>query len=1016
MHSGQDCSSASLGPAGISPIFGSESRLGEGGPGLCHALVGSTGESVAACLFEAALKIKASRTPIGDHSEVYGRSSPIANPAMRGGMAISAGDRYHPYAKYRREVAETQIVPSLRAGILIVIGLHLPFLVLDYQFYRENFPDLAVGRTTNAVSLAIILAFARRWPVTAMLIALMNAGLHLVAIIGFAGGVSSLYFPGLMLLFLGMPVLLPMTSMQAGLVVGTLFACFAALPLAGFGEFGTRGYFVNLFFPGAAAIECIFSCALLERLRFRDFLRREEIAAARDELAKLDDAKNRFSANVHHELRTPLTLMIAPLDGLRTGEYGPVPEAVREVIAVMQSNGQRLLKLINDLLDLAKLEDKKFSLVRQRFDLAPFIEELVRSTQVLAERKGIRVASDISEASSLLVVADRSALDKILINLVGNAIKFTNPGGSVTLRYRPAAGGIEIEVEDTGIGLEADQLARIFDRFAQVDASATRKHEGTGIGLSLVSELVQLHDGRVWATSRGLGQGTTMHVYLPDAEPDEVPALEEAIVDAKTFTCGVRENPADTAVDARTAASIRVDRFVEIGVSVERWHDQNEEIRKIAAPTADGAVARPRVLVADDNRDMRELLRFVLHKEFTVETAKNGLEAFERIQASPPALVITDVMMPGLSGIELCERLKASEALADIPVMIVSSKAEGEMKVRGLELGADDYVTKPFHPREVIARARSLVRLREAQREIARRNVDLEATLDRLNRTQTQLIHSEKLAAVGQLAAGIAHEVNNPVNYALNAARVLKSLGNEVQEVVGRVEQLPIENRDRLFKEAKGLRAYLDEIDISEVSRSLDEVVRIVTEGLERTRKLVGDLRDFAIPRASNGYQRVDLAAGLESTIRLVSREIAADGIKLERRGPIAGVPVDGDLGALNQVVLNLLRNAHQAIRGQDSRANPAAHRIVLEIVEGAAEIEVRVSDDGPGIDSNVLPRVFDPFFTTKSPGQGSGLGLSMCRGIVEAHAGRMSVESQVGCGATFVMTLPRAVPERAAS
>src|SRR5690606_20564820 len=252
------------------------------------------------------------------------------------------------------------------------------------------------------------------------------------------------------LLFLVMPVLLPMTSTQAGLVVGTLFACFSGLPIAGFGEFGTREYFVNLFFPGAAAIECVFSCALLERLRFRDFIRREEIAAARDELAKLDDAKNRFSANVHHELRTPLTLMIAPLDGLRAGEYGPVPEAVRDVIAIMQSNGQRLLKLINDLLDLAKLEDKKFSLARQRFDLVPFIEELVRGTQALAERKGLRVESVVGDSASVPVVADRGALDKILINLVGNAIKFTNPGGAVRVRCQPSHRGVLIEVADTG--------------------------------------------------------------------------------------------------------------------------------------------------------------------------------------------------------------------------------------------------------------------------------------------------------------------------------------------------------------------------------------------------------------------------------------------------------------------------------------------------------------------------------------------------------------------------------------
>jgi len=924
-------------------------------------------------------------------------------------MSIPASDPKTAYAKYRREVSDHQVVASLRAGILIVIGLHLPFLLLDYSFYRENFGELAIGRASNALSLGVVFALAARWPVPAMLIAILNAGLHLIVIIGFAGGVSSLYFPGLILLFLGMPVLLPLTSMQAGLVVGTLFACFAGLPMGGFGEFGTREYFVNLFFPGAAAIECVFSCALLERLRFRDFLRREEIAAARDQLAKLDDAKNRFSANVHHELRTPLTLMIAPLDGLRGGEYGEVAEQARSVLSTMHSNGQRLLKLINDLLDLAKLEDKKFSLSKQTFDLVPFVDELVRGTQPLAEKKGIQVERQERGDSSVLVVADRDALDKVLINLVGNAIKFTNPGGSVAISCEAVEGGVQIEVSDDGIGLETNQLERIFDRFSQVDASATRKHEGTGIGLSLVSELVQLHDGRIWATSGGLGQGTTMHVFLPEPRPDSAEASMPIAMSGSTAGAVPKVRAKGSSTESRRESPIKVERFVEIGVSVDRWNDQNASSDVIGeTPAQVTRSKRPRVIVADDNRDMRELLRFVLDKEFDVETARNGLEALEKVQAEPPALVVTDVMMPGLSGTELCERIKSSPTLREVPVMIVSSKAEGEMKVRGLELGADDYVTKPFHPREVVARARALVRLHDAQREVTERNAELLATLDRLSRTQNQLVQSERLAAVGELAAGIAHEVNNPVNYALNAARALKSIGAEIQEVAERFDRLEIGDRDRLQAEAKALRAYLDELDLPEISRSVDDIVRIVADGLERTKKLIGDLRDFAAPNAKCARERVDVAAGIDSTLRLVSREISGSGIELAREGPESGVFVDCELGAINQVVLNLLRNAHQAIQGMECGAARSHARIVVRIIESANEVRIAVSDSGPGIAADVLPRIFEPFFTTKPAGQGSGLGLSMCRGIVESHGGRLEAASRPGEGSDFSIVLSR--------
>ncbi|MBK7949985.1 MAG: response regulator [Deltaproteobacteria bacterium] len=926
-------------------------------------------------------------------------------------MAIPHDKPRSDYAKYRREVSDHQIVPALGAGILIVVGLHLPFLLLDYSYYGESFVPLAIGRLSNALSLGFVfLFFAKKWPAPTMLAAVANAGLHLIVIIGFAGGVSSLYFPGLMLLFLGIPVLLPMTSMQAGLVVGFLFACFAGLPLAGFGELGTQEYFVNLFFPGAAALECVFSCALLERLRFRDYQRREEIAAARDQLAKLDDAKNRFSANVHHELRTPLTLMIAPLDSLRAGEYGQISDQARDMLGVMAANGQRLLKLINDLLDLAKLEDKKFNLVRQPIALVPFIDELVRGTQALAQKKGLRVERRPEVDPAVSVVADRDALDKILINLVGNAMKFTNPGGSITISCENVEGGIQIAVADSGIGLEADQLLRIFDRFSQVDSSATRKHEGTGIGLSLVSELVQLHQGRIWATSEGLGHGSTMHVFFPEAEPDEANAAELALApSADDAVDATRVDAPEGTDEGRRASLIKVDRFVEIGVSVDRWEDQNERRTDQPEKIADPSVRRrPRVLVTDDNRDMRELLRFVLEKEFEVETAKNGLEALERVQANPPALVVTDLMMPGLSGTELCERIKTTEGLRDIPVMIVSSKAEGEMKVRGLELGADDYVTKPFHPREVMARARALVRLREAQREVAQRNTELEGALDRLSRTQAQLVQSERLAAVGELAAGIAHEVNNPVNYALNAARALKSITGELQEVAERFDALDVADREKLYADVQALRTHLDELDMPEVVRSIEDIVRIVSDGLERTKKLVGDLRDYAMPREPRDHERLDLAAGIDSTIRLVSREIGADGIELVREGPTEGVFVDGDLGALNQVVLNLLRNAHQAIQGSSREGRDERPRIGVQLVAEGDTVEVRVSDNGPGIPEDVLGRIFEPFFTTKAPGQGSGLGLSMCRGIVESHGGRLEVQTAVGKATTFSINLQR--------
>lgn len=903
------------------------------------------------------------------------------------------------YASYSEEIRGGRMSASLRSGILIVVGLYTPFLILDYFVYRSEFVALAGARISIALVLGAAYWLADRAPVLVTNASVLAVGFNLVAVIGIAGGVSSLYFPGVMLLFLGMPVLLPLSARQSGMLVGSIFLAFSCLPLFGAGTFGTREYFVNLFFPGAAAVEAVFSCALLDNLRFRDFCRTQEIAAARDELAKLDDAKTRFSANVHHELRTPLTLMIAPLEGIRGGQYGSVSTEVGRVLETMHSNGQRLLKLISNLLDLSKLENSQFSIVRAPVSLSDVLSELVDGTRPLAAQKGISLSSlGLDELQSVFV--DRDAIDKVFMNLIGNALKFTGKDGLIRLEGENVEEGVELRVVDSGIGLAADQLDRIFDRFAQVDTSSTRVHEGTGIGLSLASELVALHEGRIWATSEGPGCGTTMHVFLPVGSSDSFEA-EPVLVDALT-----RAAPTESNVGSAPADSSQ-ERFVELGATVQRWLDQSEsdESKSESQASIEANEERDLVLVVDDNADMRELLSHILSKEFSIVTARNGLEALKRLEEVTPLLVVTDVMMPEMNGTELCERIKSSESLRQIPVMIVSSKAESEMKVRGLELGADDYVTKPFHPREVLARARSLVQLRKAQHTIAQRNGELERALDELESAQSQLVQSERLAAVGELAAGIAHEVNNPLNFALNAARALRASSAEIAdllladgeggEIRGCSSENIAQNNSRKSCSSEGI-----ESEIVELSD-------IVIQGLGRTEKLIGDLRDFAMPRKSEALSTIDIAEEVRSVVSLFQYEASRLGIEIECALPESPMLVQGDRGALGQVILNFLKNSAQAIESDEDMSMERPPTVRIAGCAGSGEVRVSVWDSGPGIPEDVQSRLFDPFFTTRDVGTGSGLGLSVCRGIAESHGGRIEVVSEVGEGSEFSLVLP---------
>ena len=338
----------------------------------------------------------------------------------------------------------------------------------------------------------------------------------LLVVVYATGGVSSEYYAGLVLMFSGLPVLVPIAAAQGTWIVSVLLFAFAVSPWVLGQSIDWAAYSLHMFFPVASAIVCVASCELLDRMRFKDFMRRREVENARDALKALDREKARFTSNVHHELRTPLTLILAPLEAMLGGDLGSASSLQRGYLKTMRTNGLRLLNLINNLLDLAKIEGNKLEIARRPLDLRRLIESLVDGARPLAERKGVQL--DVKDLESVpLINGDQEAIEKVIVNLVGNSLKLTDAGGRIeVLGNEGAEGGVHLIVSDSGIGLAKEQLDRIFDRFAQVDTSNTRQHEGTGIGLALVEEIVGLHNGRIWAESEGVGRGSRFHVSFAD--------------------------------------------------------------------------------------------------------------------------------------------------------------------------------------------------------------------------------------------------------------------------------------------------------------------------------------------------------------------------------------------------------------------------------------------------------------------------------------------------------------------
>jgi signal transduction histidine kinase/FixJ family two-component response regulator/predicted negative regulator of RcsB-dependent stress response len=448
--------------------------------------------------------------------------------------------------------------------------------------------------------------------------------------------------------------------------------------------------------------------------RLQNDLRLERLES--EKLAELNNLKSHFFANISHEFRTPLTLILAPLEKMMAGPafnttYG-------HELKVMHRSTQRLLQLINQLLDLSRLESGSVKLEVSRGDLGRFVRVMVGSFSSLAESRGIDLALQL-DAETPPSYFDKDKVEKMLYNLLSNALKFTGAGGKVTVslsrvsnaEVHPDAAGpgdaaeyVRVAVQDTGKGIPQDQLTKIFDRFYQIDGSATREQEGSGIGLSLVKELVSLHRGTLHVESRP-GEGACFTVTLPLflSCPPESKLLEVA-------------EPQPVPVRALPAGPPETAKGATVGAETGR--------KPSAKPVeADGL---PLLLIVEDNDEIRTYIKEIFAGSYTVSEAVNGQDGLTQAVATVPDVIISDLMMPLMDGVELCTRLRQDPRTSHIPLILLTAKASVESRISGFQTGADDYVTKPFHPVELLARVKNLVESRRQLRERFSREVKLQ--------------------------------------------------------------------------------------------------------------------------------------------------------------------------------------------------------------------------------------------------------------------------------------------------
>ena len=406
------------------------------------------------------------------------------------------------------------------------------------------------------------------------------------------------------------------------------------------------------------------------------------------------------------------------------------------------------------------------------------------------------------------------------------------------------------------------------------------------------------------------------------------------------------------------------------------------------------------ILVVDDEPANIGVLNAVLQPHFRVRVALSGTDALRAVDIEPlPDLILLDVMMPKMDGYTVLSRLRESTSSRDIPVIFVTAMDSSEDEQRGLELGAVDYITKPINLAIVLARVRTHLEAKQARDMLKKFNQQLVYQVKEgkhaLEQAQLQLMQSEKMASIGQLAAGVAHEINNPVGFVSSNLGSLSGYLQDIFSIIAAYEGVEAKaGGDRSFEEVQVLRQALD---YDYLKQDIDKLLSESRDGLDRVRKIAQDLKIFSHVD-DTVWEWADIHKGIDSTLNIVWNELKYHCTVTKHYGTLP--KINCLPSQLNQIFMNLLVNAGQAIEGNGEIT------IATECV-GDATVRVRITDTGQGIAPAELARVFDPFFTTKPPGKGTGLGLSLAWNIVERHGGKIEVESKVGKGTTFTVTLP---------
>lgn len=805
------------------------------------------------------------------------------------------------------------------------------------------------------LSLAVVLAPA--WGITLMI--------HLTTREG------SPYFFGLILMMFVVQ-LLGFSAREAALFSGLVIAAYVLAIFVNrrepvdFNQLTLTGFFLL-----ATSAVNITVCHLNARNRRTEFLLRSTLDDKNRQLEELDRLRAGFLANVSHELRTPLSLIIAPIEEILSTRQTVTPQ-MGQTLTLVRKNADRLRLLVDDLLDVVRLDHGVMRLEIEEVDAREFLQQIVRTLQPMAEDRQIKLLAELQTAPVDLRL-DISRVERVLMNLIGNSIKFSPDESTVRVKLDSSGRSAVMIVSDEGPGIPEADRVHIFDRFFQASNNRARASQGLGLGLAIAREIVRAHGGDIEAHNnpdRGCRFVVTLPLEWNPADHPQYPANGVAATSQNVPHPAVKP---DSIQDALLALSDAKRDSEPIAPPPPRPATRVlptiEEVTAAAAAKAAARVVKegPQdLLIVDDEPDLRNYLVDSLQREFVTASAATCAQGLALAKELIPACVLLDLMLPDGTGLDVLRAIRQEPTLRDTKVLMLTANLDETVKIEALKLGADDFLSKPFGITEVRTRVAGLIRGSHLQGQLRREHEELQRSLVLLRETEIKLFQSEKMRGLGSLAAGLLHEINNPVHYTLLAVKSLK----------------------------KDLAA----------NRDTSEVVADIESGISRVGNIIQELRSFAYPEQAQLQKDFSLADVIHTALRFTANATQAVTVHVSE-ADFQGVTVRGSQIQIGQVLVNLITNASNALQ---KRGEGYAAKLDITGLTQMDRIHITVADNGPGIPAADLNRVFEPFYSTAAPGSGLGLGLSICDTIVRNHGGSLVLKSteQVGTSVTFDLPL----------